>query len=114
MVWTCIDGFKIPFPALIKIFIVMSCKGVDLPLLIVGLVCTEELLQKNFLELYLIPDGPWPYWIKPNFGYVFEGQRESFQLEQVHIKCSLLESRANFLKISDVCVWIFVFHNMKS
>ena len=46
MVWACIDGFKIPFLALIKIFTVMSCKGVDLPLRIIGLVCTEELLQK--------------------------------------------------------------------
>ena len=41
-------------------------------------------------------------------------QREGFQLYQVHIKCSLLESCANFLKIPDVCVWIFVFHTMKS
>ena len=60
MVWACIDGFKIPFPALIKFFTVMSCKGVDLPLQIVGLVCTEELLQKFCLQLCPVPDGPWP------------------------------------------------------
>ena len=60
MVWACIDGFKIPFPALIKIFTVMSCKGVDLPLQIVGLVGIEELLQKFCLRLCPVPDGPWP------------------------------------------------------
>ena len=60
MVWSCIDGFKIPFPTLIKFFIVMSCKGVDLPLQIVGLVGTKELLQKFCLQLCPVPDGPWP------------------------------------------------------
>ena len=60
MVGACIDGFKIPFPSLIKFFTVMSCKGVDLPLQIVGLVCIGELLQKFFLELCSVPDGPWP------------------------------------------------------
>ena len=60
MVWACIDGFKIPFLALIKIFTVMSCKGVDLPLQIVGLVGIEELLQKLCLRLCPVPDGPWP------------------------------------------------------
>ena len=60
MVWACIDGFKISFPALIKIFTVMSCKGVDLPLRIIGLVCIEELLQKFCLQLYPVPNGPWP------------------------------------------------------
>ena len=60
MVWACIDGFKIPFPALIKFFTVMSCKGVDLPLRIIGLVCAEELFQKFYLQLYPVPDGPWP------------------------------------------------------
>ena len=38
------DGLHIPFPALIKSLTVMSCKGVDLPLQIVGLVGIEELL----------------------------------------------------------------------
>ena len=38
------DGFKIPFLALIKFFVVMGCKGLDLPLQIVGLVGIEELL----------------------------------------------------------------------
>ena len=61
MVRACTDGFKIRFPALIKIFTVMSCKAVDLPLQIVGLVCTEELLQKFYLQLCLVLDGPWPY-----------------------------------------------------
>ena len=60
MVRACTDGFKIPFPALIKIFTVMSCKDVDLPLQIVGLVCTEELLQKFCLQLCPVLDGPWP------------------------------------------------------
>ena len=60
MVWACIDGFKIPFLALIKFFTVMSCKGVDLPLQIVGLMCIEELLQKFCLQLCPVPDGPWP------------------------------------------------------
>ena len=60
MVWECIDGFKIPFPALIKFFTVMSCKGVDLPFQIVGFVCTEELLQKFCLQLCPVPNGPWP------------------------------------------------------
>ena len=46
MVWAHIDGFKISFPALIKFLTVMSCKGVDLPLEIVGRMGTEELLQK--------------------------------------------------------------------
>ena len=56
--WT--DGFKISFPALIKFLTVMSCKGVDLPLEIVGLMGTEELLQKFRLQLSSVPDGPWP------------------------------------------------------
>ena len=60
MVWACIDGFKIPFLALIESFTVMSCKGVDLPLQIVGLMGTEELLQKFRLQLNPVPDGPWP------------------------------------------------------
>ena len=60
MVWACIDGFKIPFPALIKSFTVMCCKGVDFPLQIVGLMGTEELLQKFCLQLSPVPDGPWP------------------------------------------------------
>ena len=54
------DGPRIPFSALIKFLTVMSCKGADLPLQIVGLVCTEELLQKFFLQLCPVPDGPWP------------------------------------------------------
>ena len=54
------DGLHIPFPALIKFFTVMSCKGVDLPLQIVGFVGTEELLQKFSLQLCPVPDGPWP------------------------------------------------------
>ena len=44
MVRACTDGFKIPFPTLIKPFTVMSCKGVDLPLQVVGLMSIEELL----------------------------------------------------------------------
>ena len=60
MVWVRIDGFKIPFPSLIKSFTVMSCKGVDLPLQIVGLMGTEELLQKFRLQLSPVPNGPWP------------------------------------------------------
>ena len=60
MVWERIDGFKIPFPALIKSFTVMSCKGVDLPFQIVGLMGTEEFFQKFRLQLSLVPDGPWP------------------------------------------------------
>ena len=60
MVWPRIDGFKISFPSLIKFLTVMSCKGVDFPLEIVGLMGTEELLQKFRLQLSLVPDGPWP------------------------------------------------------
>ena len=60
MVRACIDGFKIPIPTLIKSFTVMSCKGVDLPLQVVGLMSTEELLQEFRLQLSLVPDGPWP------------------------------------------------------
>ena len=60
MVGACIDGFKIPFPALIKPLTVMSCKGVDFPLQIVSLVGTEELLQKFRLQLCPVHDGPWP------------------------------------------------------
>ena len=60
MVRACTDGFKIPFPALIKPFTVMSCKGVDLPLQVVGLMSTEELLQEFRLQLGPVPDGPWP------------------------------------------------------
>ena len=60
MVWARIDGLEIPFPALIKSFTVMSCKGVDLPLQVVGLMSTEELLQEFRLQLSPVPDGPWP------------------------------------------------------
>ena len=58
MVWACIDGLQISFPTLIKSFI--SCKGVDLPLQVVGLMSTEELLQKFRLQHGSVPDGPWP------------------------------------------------------
>ena len=60
MVRACTDSFKIPFPALIESLIVMSCKGVDFSLQIVGLMGTEELLQKFCMQLCLVPDGPWP------------------------------------------------------
>ena len=60
MVRACIDSFKIPFPALIKPLTVMSCKGVNFPLQIVGLMGIEELLQKFYLQLCPVPDGPWP------------------------------------------------------
>ena len=60
MVWAGIYGLQISFPALIKSFTVMSCKGVDLPLQVVGLMSTEELLQKFRLQLGSVPDGPWP------------------------------------------------------
>ena len=60
MVRACTDGFKIPFLALIKFFTVMSCKGVDLPLQIVGLVGTKELLQKFCLQLCPISNSSWP------------------------------------------------------
>ena len=58
MVWARIDGLKIHFLALIKSFTVMSCKGVDLPLQVVGLMSTEELLQEFRLQLSPVPDGP--------------------------------------------------------
>ena len=60
MMKACTDGFQISLPALIKSFTVMSCKGVDHPLQVVGLMVTEELLQKFRLQLDLVPDGPWP------------------------------------------------------
>ena len=60
MVWACIDGLKIPFPALIKSLTVMSYKGINFPLQIVGLMGTEELLQKFRLQLGPVPDGHWP------------------------------------------------------
>ena len=54
------DGLHIPFPSLIKVFTVMSCKGVDFPLQIGCLVGTEELFKKFYLQLCPVPDGPWP------------------------------------------------------
>ena len=60
MVMACTDSFKIPFPALIKSLTVMSCKGINFCLQIVGLMGTEELLQKLSLQLCPVPDGPWP------------------------------------------------------
>ena len=60
MVRACIDGFKIPFPTLIKSLTVMSCKGINFPLQIVGLMGTEKFLQKFRLQLCPVPDGPWP------------------------------------------------------
>ena len=59
MMRACTDGLKIPFPALIKSLTVISFKGIDLPLQVVGLMSTEELLQEFFLQLSLVPDGPW-------------------------------------------------------
>ena len=60
MMRACTDGLKIPFPALIKSFTVMSCKGVDLPFQVFGIMSTEELLQEFRLQLSSVPDGPWP------------------------------------------------------
>ena len=60
MTRACTDGLQISFPALIKSFTVMSYKGVDLPLQVVGLMSTEEILQEFHLQLGLVPDGPWP------------------------------------------------------
>ena len=60
MVWAGIYGLQISFPALIKPFTVMSCKGVDLPLQVVSLMSIEELLQELRLQLSPVPDGPWP------------------------------------------------------
>ena len=60
MVWVGIYGLQISFPLLIKSFTVMSCKGVDLPLKVVGLMSNGELLQEFRLQLSPVPDGPWP------------------------------------------------------
>ena len=60
MMRACTDGLKIPFPALIKSLTVMSCKGIDFPLQVVGLMSTEELFQELCLQLSPVPDDPWP------------------------------------------------------
>ena len=44
MVRIGIDGFQIYFPALVKLFIFVGCKSVDLPLQTVGSVCGENFL----------------------------------------------------------------------
>ena len=59
MVSARIDGLHISFPALIKSLTVMGCKGVDLPLQVVGLMSTKELFQKFRLLLSPVPYGPW-------------------------------------------------------
>ena len=60
MVGAGIYGLQISFPPVIKSFTVMSCKDVDLPLQVVCLMSSEELLKEFRLQLNLVPDGPWP------------------------------------------------------
>ena len=102
MVRTDIDGFQVPFPALVEFLIFVGCKGVNLPLQTVGSVFGENFLQELNLHFCPIPNGPRPKRVEPNLGLIFQSQRKKFQLHQVHIGSILLEGVVDFLKFPNV------------
>ena len=73
------NGFQIPFPTPVEFLIFMGRKGVNLPLQTVGSMCVENFLQELGLHLCLIPDGPRPQRVEPNFVLVLQSQRKKFQ-----------------------------------
>ena len=102
MMRACADGLKISFPTLIKYLTVMSYKGIDLPLKVVGLMSTEELLQEFRLQLSPVPSGPWLNELSQILALSLSVNGKAF-----------LECSANLLEIPNMRVWIFVFHTMK-
>ena len=60
MVRTSIDGFQVPFPALVEFIIFMGYKGVNMPLQTASSMCGEKFLQELNLRFYPILNGPRP------------------------------------------------------
>ena len=102
MVRISIDGFQVPFLALVEFLIFMGYKGVNMPLQTVRSMCGEKFLQELSLHFCPISNGPEPQRVKPNLGLIIQSQRKKLQPHQIHIGSILFEGVVDFLKFLDV------------
>ena len=108
------DGLHIPFPALIKVFTVMSYKGVDLPLQIGCLWALKNFFKNSSYSSaqFLMVLGLSEQSQILALSLRVKGKAFNFN-SSISVAPSLKVVQTSS-KSWIVCVWIFIFHTMKS